>query len=97
MCDSVLIQSDKIVSSSYRLEKYLTDKESCEILQFIEIVKANFPKFSAARFCFIERSTLYKIFETVSTVLIIMIQFNPDLNHNKTTEFNHSNQSDTLS
>nr|XP_015838050.1 PREDICTED: uncharacterized protein LOC107398458 [Tribolium castaneum] len=82
LCDLVVLESEEILAASYRLQRYLNDKENSELEKFIKVAKANFPKFSAARFCLIERNTLYKIFETVSTVLIIMIQFNPDLKRN---------------
>jgi hypothetical protein len=82
-------EAENILASTYILQRYLTYdlyKENEELLKFIKVVKANIPIFSAARFGDINRSTLLKFLETISTTLIIMIQFHPDLDKSNSNQ-----------
>jgi gustatory receptor len=67
-----------MLSKSYVLRghnKMLSAKEKEELMQFSDVIQQNFPRFSAARFFNIDRSTILSILSTVVTFLIIMIQF----------------------
>ncbi|RZB40308.1 7tm 7 domain containing protein, partial [Asbolus verrucosus] len=78
LADSILQETEAVLALSYKLERYFLNRisrESDELRQFINVVIDNFPKFSAARFFTIDRSTIFRIFEAVTTFLIILIQF----------------------
>ncbi|RZC37407.1 7tm 7 domain containing protein [Asbolus verrucosus] len=78
MCDSVLEEAGKIRSNSHRLRRScsnVTPREREEIREFCVTIKESFPRFSAARFFTIKRSTILNILGTITSFLIIMIQF----------------------
>ncbi|RZC34766.1 7tm 7 domain containing protein, partial [Asbolus verrucosus] len=76
--DSILQEFEKILGLACGLRRRFEYKEE-EFCKLIDIIIDNSPKFSVARFFTIDRSTILRIFETISTCLIIMIQFNSNL------------------
>ncbi|CAH1380245.1 unnamed protein product [Tenebrio molitor] len=60
---------------SYRLETMLSSYEKKEIQVFIDVVTYNRPKFKAARFFSVDRSTLFSVLNSLTTFLLVMIQF----------------------
>ena len=78
MCDSVLKEALKVVGFAYKLRKNFPSalsRQRVEVNEFIDFVIRNFPKFSAAGFFDIDRSTIFKLLGTVTTLLIVMVQF----------------------
>ncbi|CAH1380501.1 unnamed protein product, partial [Tenebrio molitor] len=75
LCDSVLYETEHILTVTYKLEKYLPDENKEQLHAFINTLTDNFPQFSAARFFVIDKSTILKIFNAVLTFFIIIIQF----------------------
>lgn len=66
------------MSVAYKIETDFIDqnkKENEEIRILISVINDNFPSFSAARFFLINRNTVFQIFNTLITFLIVMIQF----------------------
>jgi gustatory receptor len=83
LCDFIAHEAEKILALSYKLERHFVNgivSEKEELYTFINVLVDNFPKFSAARFFRIERSTIFRIFEAVTTFVIIMIQFESNSN-----------------
>ncbi|KAJ3652330.1 hypothetical protein Zmor_018307 [Zophobas morio] len=77
-CDLILHEAEKILDNSYILRRNcygLSDSEKNRLKEFSESVLQNLPKFSAARFFNINRSTILSMLATDITFLIIMIQF----------------------
>ncbi|EEZ99382.1 gustatory receptor 66 [Tribolium castaneum] len=72
-CDLVLSESEKILSIS--LKHLEASPDNRNLLKFIEMALANFPKFSAARFFSISRTTILRILNATVTFLIVVIQF----------------------
>jgi gustatory receptor len=78
MCDRVVQEAEKIVPLTYQLRwcyKNGTREEKQELYEFSNFVTENLPRFSAANFFLLQKSTVLSILSTVSTVIIIMIQF----------------------
>lgn len=62
----------------YKMKRIMSknaDNEKLELRGFIELVHHNKPKFSAAGFFKIKKSTMFNILGTVTTLLIVMVQF----------------------
>ncbi|KAH0813380.1 hypothetical protein GEV33_009411 [Tenebrio molitor] len=75
LCDSILKKCDEILEQTYRLETVLTSYENEEIQGFIDALLHNRPEFKAARFFSIDRSTLFSVLNSLTTFLLVMIQF----------------------
>ncbi|XP_068901867.1 uncharacterized protein [Tenebrio molitor] len=75
LCDSILKKCDEILAKAYRLEVKLTSYEIEEIQVFIDAVLHSRPEFRAARFFSIDRSTLFSVLNSLTTFLLVMIQF----------------------
>ncbi|KAH0820653.1 hypothetical protein MTP99_000554 [Tenebrio molitor] len=75
LCDAVSSEVNKILSVAYSLDKHSLGDGRNDLTEFIDVVKDNFPIFSAARFFDINRSTIFGIFDAIITFLIVMIQF----------------------
>jgi gustatory receptor len=75
LCDLILKTSDEILAQAYRLENQMTWYEGEEIQIFIDVVLHNKPEFRAARFFSIDRSTFFSVLNSLTTFLIVMIQF----------------------
>jgi gustatory receptor len=75
LCDSVMKKCDEILWQAYRLESELTSYENKEIQVFINVVLHNRPEFRAARFFSINRSTLFTVLNSLTTFLLVIIQF----------------------
>jgi gustatory receptor len=63
------------LAKAYQLEGELTSDENKEIQVFIDVVQHNRPEFRAARFFSINRSTLFSVLNSLTTFLLVMIQF----------------------
>jgi gustatory receptor len=66
---------DEILAKAYRLEVQLTSYKNKEIQVFIDAVLHNRPEFRAARFFSIDRSTLFSVLNSLTTFILVMIQF----------------------
>jgi gustatory receptor len=75
LCDSILKKDDEIVAQAYRLETQLSSKENEEIQVLIDVVLHNRPEFRAARFFSIDRATLFSVLNSLTTFLLVIIQF----------------------
>ncbi|XP_068906797.1 gustatory receptor for sugar taste 43a-like isoform X2 [Tenebrio molitor] len=77
-CDAARSESYKTVFLCYKLREKFPDKseEQKELLQLAQIVEVNKANFSAADFFDVNRNTLFGIFGTITTYLIVTIQFN---------------------
>lgn len=70
-----------MVNFAYKLRKSFpctTSKQRLEVNEFIDFIINNFPKFSAAGFFDIKMSTIGSMLNTVTTLIIVMMQL--DLN-----------------
>ncbi|KAJ3620278.1 hypothetical protein MTP99_004243 [Tenebrio molitor] len=75
LCDSILQKGEEILLQAYRLQTAFTFYGIEEILVFIDVVRLNRPEFTAARFFSIDRSTLFCIINSLTTFLLVMVQF----------------------
>ncbi|CAH1380350.1 unnamed protein product [Tenebrio molitor] len=78
ICDLILKEAEDILTTSYTLRrnaKSLSPKDKEHLKHFTKMILQNFPKFSAARFFNIDRSTILNMLGTVTTFFIILIQF----------------------
>ncbi|RZC39777.1 7tm 7 domain containing protein [Asbolus verrucosus] len=77
-CDAVLKEAANVKSFAYKLRKCfpcVLSKERIELNEFIDFAVNNFPKFSAGGFFAIQKSTIFSVLSTITTLLIVMIQF----------------------
>ncbi|KAJ3652252.1 hypothetical protein Zmor_018233 [Zophobas morio] len=77
-CQALYQEAEEIVSLSYQLQLLCTDNsvnENLKIRQFPNFVIKNLPKFSAANFFLVDKSTILSMLATLGTFLIIMVQF----------------------
>jgi gustatory receptor len=70
-----LKKCDEILAQAYQLEGVLSSYENEEIQVFIDVVLHNCPEFRAARFFSIDRSTLFGVLNSLTTFLLVLIQF----------------------
>jgi gustatory receptor len=70
-----LKKCDEILAKAYQLEGMMSSYENEEILVFIDVVQHNHPEFRAARFFSIDRSTLFSVLNSLTTFLLVLIQF----------------------
>ncbi|EFA02927.1 gustatory receptor 36 [Tribolium castaneum] len=76
LCDLVQQEGEKILTLSYKLHVQChTVEDVCRFESFLQLISNNLPKFTAAKFFYIRRSTILDMLNTVYTFLIIMIQF----------------------
>ncbi|KAJ8919612.1 hypothetical protein NQ315_002234 [Exocentrus adspersus] len=77
-CDYASSQGAKIVRLSYKLEENFVPSSDCrlELLRLANFAQIYRPKFLAANFFVIERSTILGIISIATTYLIVVIQFN---------------------
>ncbi|XP_063919322.1 gustatory receptor 68a-like [Zophobas morio] len=78
LCGSIQDEVEKILAVASKMETLFSDnktKESEQIRLFINVVKENFPNFSAANFFDVNRKTVFQIFNTIVTFLVVMLQF----------------------
>ncbi|KAJ3620387.1 hypothetical protein MTP99_004340 [Tenebrio molitor] len=76
-CDSIVMEAESILSMFFKLQRY-SDGDLRRKQKFYlgsRVVLENFPKFSAARFFNISRTTILSILGSVTNYFIIMIQF----------------------
>ncbi|XP_044255389.1 uncharacterized protein LOC123005621 [Tribolium madens] len=78
LCSFVEQEAEEIVRISYDIRLRLAGNlnlQCYKMQEFTNFLIKNLPKFTAANFFYIERSTILSILGTVSTFLIILIQF----------------------
>uniref|UniRef100_A0A2H4ZBB9 Gustatory receptor n=1 Tax=Anoplophora chinensis TaxID=217632 RepID=A0A2H4ZBB9_ANOCN len=77
-CDSVVRETDELLTNCYRLEQTLPllSKELEELDSLKKLIKNKRPKLTAAGFFEIRRSTLLSLLSTTTTYFIVALQFN---------------------
>ncbi|EFA09283.1 gustatory receptor 37 [Tribolium castaneum] len=78
LCDCVVKEAQKSLVLTYEMRWYCqtaTMEEKQELYEFSNFVSQHLPKFSAANFFDIERSTILSVLGTACTFLIIIVQF----------------------
>ncbi|RZC33522.1 7tm 7 domain containing protein, partial [Asbolus verrucosus] len=76
-CDSILKEYNSILAASHKMvpsTKWHLHKND-EIHAFVSSISNYRPNFTAARFFSIDRSTVFSVLNSVSTFLIVIIQF----------------------
>ncbi|XP_023311697.1 uncharacterized protein LOC111692154 [Anoplophora glabripennis] len=77
-CDSVVTETDELLTNCYRLEQTLPlfSKELEELDSLKKLIRNKRPKLTAAGFFEIRRSTLLSLLSTTTTYFIVALQFN---------------------
>jgi gustatory receptor len=78
LCDQILKEYDQLLDLAWKLEASFSTSSSQETRQikfFIDFVQGNRPRFVAAQFFTIDKSTLFKMLNTLITFLLVIIQF----------------------
>jgi gustatory receptor len=75
LSDSILKKYDEILVQVYCFAGEVASYENKEIQVFIDVVLHNRPEFRAARFFSIDRSTLFSVLNSLTTFLLVIIQF----------------------
>jgi hypothetical protein len=65
----------KFFAQAYCFEGELTSYGNKEIQVFIDVLLHNRPEFRAASFFSIDRSTLFSVLNSLTTFLLVLIQF----------------------
>ncbi|EFA05773.1 gustatory receptor isoform X1 [Tribolium castaneum] len=68
MCDCVRSEASKVVKNAQKLRHKFD----------LKTLVLNFPKFTAGGFFHVKKSTIFSILNTVSTLLIVMVQFDKE-------------------
>ncbi|XP_063926634.1 uncharacterized protein LOC135140143 [Zophobas morio] len=79
MCDKVSQESQKTVSLTYKLRwswQQVSHSQKQELYEFTNLVVLNSPVFTAAGFFRTGKFTIIEILATVSSTLVILLQFN---------------------
>jgi gustatory receptor len=77
-CDDILKESHTVSGLASQLQALgpgLTPLENKEFKMFVTFVEHNRPRFKAARFFSLDRSTLLQILNSLITFLLVAIQF----------------------
>ncbi|KAJ3652474.1 hypothetical protein Zmor_018435 [Zophobas morio] len=82
ICDDVLDEAEQTVVMAYKLQKKMKFRYNLELTKLITVVTNNFPRFSAAGFFVINKSTILKIFDAIVTLLVVVIQFDISESYN---------------
>jgi hypothetical protein len=78
MCDAVLSEMEKSMVLVYKLQSVTADFmpfENDEVYSLVQMVLHTRPEFKAARFFSIKRSTMFSILYSMTTFLLVMLQF----------------------
>ncbi|XP_018568112.1 uncharacterized protein LOC108908248 [Anoplophora glabripennis] len=77
-CDSVVREANKLLKMCYNMQVHLPllAREKEELDRLTNLIHNNGPKFTAANFFEIKRSTLLSIIATTTTYMIVILQFN---------------------
>jgi hypothetical protein len=78
MCDAVLTESEKILMKVYKLKSMAADSLSwkCDEVDFlVQMILHRPPQFKAARFFAVDRTTLFSILYSMTSFLLVMVQF----------------------
>jgi gustatory receptor len=79
-CDSVVKEADKMLSVSRKMMMHFDGPDGNSVQTFTVFLVRHFPRFSAAQFFNITRSTVLGIVACVVNLLIVMVQFHPTPN-----------------
>ena len=80
LCDLILNEHNEILSLSHKLEimvKKLQLDKTYDISSFIGAISEYKPVFTAARFFTVDRSAIFSVLNSITTFLLVMIQFKP--------------------
>ncbi|RZB40778.1 gustatory receptor 28b [Asbolus verrucosus] len=72
LCDNIMRESEELLGTFQQMEFALNENEICMAMK---MVSYNRPKFDAARYFSISRTTIFKILNSLTTFLLVMIQF----------------------
>ncbi|KAH0820344.1 hypothetical protein GEV33_002447 [Tenebrio molitor] len=75
-CDAILEEGETIVRLLSKYRYCANGGRNDEVKMLSGMMKDNFPEFSAARFFWIDRTTIFGILQSITTFFIILIQFN---------------------
>lgn len=76
MCDCVRFEAGKLLKLSQKFKKQLSSSQILLLNEFLNSFP--FPKFSAEGFFSLKKSTIFSILNTITTLLIVMIQFDKE-------------------
>ncbi|KAJ3620139.1 hypothetical protein MTP99_004128 [Tenebrio molitor] len=75
-CDAIRSEMKKIVKKLFQLRRRLSPQRKQQFHEFVDYCVCNsFPEFSAAGFFTLDKSTIFTILGTITTFLVIMVQF----------------------
>ncbi|EFA05775.1 gustatory receptor 50 [Tribolium castaneum] len=75
-CNQVGENARKLLLKACYLRRFLRDEKQRELDFFIKTSRNHFPQFTAAEFFQIDKSLVFKILGSVTTCLIVVVQFN---------------------
>ncbi|XP_068901859.1 uncharacterized protein [Tenebrio molitor] len=76
-CDAVREEFEGLLSYCYQIQECVSGSmlNENEFYAFTNIVSQNMPQFTAARYFYIDRSAIFSILNSVTTFILVMIQF----------------------
>ncbi|KAJ3620239.1 hypothetical protein MTP99_004206 [Tenebrio molitor] len=76
-CDGIREDFEELLSYCYEMQECVADSivEEDEMCAFTKSVSENIPEFTAARYFCIDRSTIFSILNSITTFLLVIIQF----------------------
>jgi gustatory receptor len=76
-CDAIREEYEELVSYCYEMQECLDNSifEEDDMCAFTKSVSQNSPEFTAARYFYIDRSAIFSIMNSITTFLLVLIQF----------------------
>ncbi|CAH1380228.1 unnamed protein product, partial [Tenebrio molitor] len=76
-CDAIREEYEELLSYCYEMQEYLDNSifDEDDMCAFTKSVSQNIPEFTAARYFYIDRSAIFSIMNSITTFLLVLIQF----------------------
>lgn len=77
-CDKVVTEANGIIKVCHEVQENLDFNGRDEIFNLLTLVKAKKPRYTAAGYFVLNRSTLFALLSTTTTYFIILVQFHQE-------------------
>lgn len=78
-CDNVIAEARNIVKVCQEIQEDADAAQREEIFNLLTLVKAKWPRYTAAGYFVVNRSSLFALFSVATTYFIILVQFHQNL------------------
>lgn len=79
-CDYAANEANNVIKVCYKVQENLNSARKEEVFNFLALIDANKPCYTAAGYFELDRSILFTFLSTATTYFIIVVQFNNNKN-----------------